>query len=461
MDFPVLKYVDVLIGFSFVMLLVATVALTISQTLMNMMAARVRHLTSGLEQLIRQLHPELLDAHANYIAKLVLRHPLVGRPPGVGARLRALVLKPWHGATGRERKVPTTLPGSVIQRGELAFCLLEWAAGDSPLDLPFEAPAVVESKQKRQIRKASGVLHSALQQTNNPAALAALNEATLAFDAGPGPGAALPPAAIQARQALVAALKFRGIEDPLATFRAVKLQALANEKDKPEQAAHLWRSQALAQVAPSDALATIHQYFDATMARVTASFGTEAQLWVSAIALVVVGFLQLDAIQLVKRLSMDDKYRAALVAEAEKLNTTTDGKPVFDSLTDDACQKATDETTLDRCRIRESVNLLKSPTLDIWPKHKNWWPASGKTAAGMFIAWLLVSLGAPFWYDMIKNLFNLRSVLAQKEEGDRGRRDGTTPTTEPPPPNAPLPASGAAKPSGGEMGNLNATGGRA
>jgi hypothetical protein len=438
MDFPVLRYIDVLIGFSFVMLLVATVALTISQTLMNMMAARVRHLTSGLEQLIRQLHPELLDAHANYIATLVLRHPLVGRPPGLGARVRGVILSGWHFVMRRDRKVPKTLPGNVIQRGELAFCLLEWAAGDSPLDLPFESSGTVEFRKTLGIKRAIKVLRGT--EKAEPAVL--------------------PDRAITARAALASALKFRGIEDPLATLRAVKLQALMNEKDKPEQASHLWRSQALAQCAPSDALATIHQYFDATMARVTASFGTEAQLWVSVVALVLVGFLQLDALQLVKRLSMDDKYRDTLVAEAQRLKDK-EGAPTVDSLAGTDCETQSTEAAKDQCRIKASLNLLRSPTLDIRPARG--WP-KWEALPGMLMAWLLVSLGAPFWFDMIKNLFKLRSVLAQKEEGDRGRRDGTTPATEPPPPNA-APPAGPPPPPGagqqaarGEMGDLSKTG---
>ena len=52
MDLPVLKYVDVLIGLSLVMLLVATVALSISQALLNMLRSRSRHLCKALERLL-------------------------------------------------------------------------------------------------------------------------------------------------------------------------------------------------------------------------------------------------------------------------------------------------------------------------------------------------------------------------------------------------------------------------
>jgi hypothetical protein len=42
---------------------------------------------------------------------------------------------------------------------------------------------------------------------------------------------------------------------------------------------------------------------------------------------------------------------------------------------------------------------------------------------GVLFAWVLVSLGAPFWYDAIKNLLKFRSVLAQKEEKSRDERN--------------------------------------
>jgi hypothetical protein len=41
---------------------------------------------------------------------------------------------------------------------------------------------------------------------------------------------------------------------------------------------------------------------------------------------------------------------------------------------------------------------------------------------GVVLTWVLLSLGAPFWYDALKDLLKLRSTLAKKEEDARVER---------------------------------------
>ena len=458
MDIPVLKYVDVLIGLALVMLLVATVALSISQALLNMVRARARHLSWALEGLIRQTHPALLGPHAADMARLVLLHPLVGLPRGPIAGIVDRLLRMAHfSIRGVWRRLPDGLrarvpgwlrhtakrwltspplaSGRVILREELAICLLEWASGDGAWSMT-------------------------------------------------GTGR---------RAALIQALRERGIEDPAATLKAVRLQALANERDNPDQSAELWRSRALAQCAPSDFLAGLSQAFDNAMARSTTSFGMEAQMWVSMIALALVFALQLDAIQLVRRLSMDEAYRQTLVQDAKKLteqlekecpepapgtNSTCDPKnaeqvaKIVARIKGVDCDTATlTAADLEKCRINASVAILQEPALDLWPggsagapplanratatappdrgepgwivwlfessvRPDRWlypawrWLVSIKAKIpGILVAWILVSLGAPFWYDLLKNLFKLRSLLAQKDDADRDARN----TGAPPP----------------------------
>ena len=96
----------------------------------------------------------------------------------------------------------------------------------------------------------------------------------------------------------------------------------------------------------------------------------------------------------------------------------------------DSCKNAPTDLEFQKCEINRSLNLLHSPTLDIWPD-KKFDPAR---IPGILVTWLLVSLGAPFWYDLLKNLFQMRSVLADRSARARrarhtsavnGRRDKT------------------------------------
>ena len=424
MNIPILKYVDVIIGLSVVMMIVATVALSISQALLSMCASRARHLATGLEPLIRQLHPTLLGPHAQQIAEQVLLHPMVCQPRNP---LNRYVFDPIRRLLRIPGPMPTTGsrgPGGVILREELAFCLLEWAAGEWGWQDPA-SPATA---------KASAVSANAV---------------------------ATSVAGLERQKALAEALKQRGIEDPAATLRAVRLQAMENEKAHPEQSAQLWRSQALAQVAPSEFVASLYQSFDTAMARATASFGTEAQIWVSAVAVVLVVIIQLDTFALVRRLSVDDTYRQTLVEEAKRLDaispsksstapapvpmpTPPDGAPVPppptrpsqprekpsdiatapNTTSGDSCKNAPTDLEFQKCEINRSLNLLHSPTLDIWPD-KKFDPAR---IPGILVTWLLVSLGAPFWYDLLKNLFQMRSVLADRDQRERAERATPAPS---------------------------------
>lgn len=443
MDIPILKYIDILIGFSLVMLLVATVALSISQALLNFTTSRARHLGVGLEQLIRQVHPQLLGPHAREMARQVLLHPMVRQPRSAPSRwVRAV----FNWVVSALRKVIPSLPanvevmpvtrGAVILREELAICLLEWASEDGSWTM-----AVTPDKDPEQGRIR--------------------------------------------REALANALRQRGIEDPSGTLRAFRLQAMKNEQEHPEQTAQLWRSDALVQTASSDFLAGLFQSFDTTMTRATSNFGAEAQAWVSIVALVLVFTVQLDSFALVRRLSVDDRYRATLVGEAQRLQDELkrlqDAKPqeVKDAEAEANKTKATDAKARDaefaaaatqriltgkecgeiahdpqtgarteppatalnqqRCQINATLAVLQSPTYDLktvpYGDGGSWFglplPSSdyrGKLP-GMLAAWLLVSLGAPFWFDMIKNLFKLRSLVAQKDEADRTERQAASTTT--------------------------------
>src|SRR4029079_3355310 len=45
--------------------------------------------------------------------------------------------------------------------------------------------------------------------------------------------------------------------------------------------------------------------------------------------------------------------------------------------------------------------------------------------AGLLVSILLLSLGAPFWFNALKNLVELRSVIAKKEQNERGGASAT------------------------------------
>jgi len=237
MDIPILKYIDVLIGLSLVMVLVSTVVLAVTQFMLNSTFARARHLARGLTRLIVNVDPGALREHAGYVSQLLLRHPLIGRQT-----MLTPIRKWWTSIRKLQNTgevLPPISPGSVAQREEVAFLLIELAAGEGPLMDPTDQGTTPERVQR-------------------------------------------------AQQAIARALRATGIEDPAATLRAIRLKAVENERADPALPAHRWRSDAVAACATSDFIGKLHDSFDSTMARVTDAFGAESQLWVAVASLIIV-----------------------------------------------------------------------------------------------------------------------------------------------------------------------------
>jgi hypothetical protein len=430
MDLPVLKYIDILIGLSLVMVLLSTIVLSITQTALAWVFARPRHLRRGLERLINQLEPETLRPHSPYLARLLLRHPLIGQwtvlsyvrglreawkmrlprtrssldeggpddAPTIASEpdVAVVVANVETLEPARKMILPPLSAGSVIQREELAYLLIELAAGEGPLMDPMD----------------TGIT---------------------------------PPSVSAAQQALAGALRRNGVEDPAATLRAIRAKVVQNERAQPDLPARRWRSDAVADAAPCDFVARLHASFDNTMARVTDAFSGESRLWVVVASLVVVVGLQFDTFAFVKRLSVNDQDRAAFVTAAQaRVASTTD--------------------TDAKAALEREVALLQSPALNLWPALETADPTGTFGAYGPYLpdrdqipgvlfSWVLLSLGAPFWFDALKNLLKLRSVLAKQDDKDRQARQATPATETKTQLVVTVPAPGA-----DEAGDLTATG---
>jgi hypothetical protein len=89
------------------------------------------------------------------------------------------------------------------------------------------------------------------------------------------------------------------------------------------------------------------------------------------------------------------------------------------------------ELALRIAEARESYALLASPTFNLVPATL---PPPGERLAtlarpGVLISWILLLLGAPFWFDALKNLLRLRSVMARKDDAERKQREAVQTTT--------------------------------
>ncbi|MGH9722686.1 MAG: hypothetical protein ACRD8O_20955 [Bryobacteraceae bacterium] len=305
MEISVLRYIDVLIGFSIVMLIASSAVTFLTQAVFGASSWRGRKLRDGLETLISQIDASLAR-HAHAIAEAVLRHPIVASPTG-GL-------------------------GAVIEREGLIRVLLELAAGRGTLD----------------------------------------------------PGA---------RAALAGV-----IERDLPASSAEVLQRIENryveiQKEHPGLAVHVSRAQAIWDSAKGSFVARVYAWFDEMSESVSTRFRFHARAVTFASALIVAFSLQLDSLNLLNRLSVDPELRKTLVAEAGK----------------------------DNVEAKESLKQLMSPSLAILPAVRS--PlGDALLSPGIWLTCVLLTLGAPFWYDRLKDLLKLRPALAKHEESQRGLR---------------------------------------
>ncbi len=154
----------------------------------------------------------------------------------------------------------------------------------------------------------------------------------------------------------------------------------------------------------------IERSFDEVMDRVSGWYKRRAQLILAAIAVVVAMSVNADSFTIGERLWKDDALRAAVVAQAQRQEDATSCKQQ-----DDAEQTPVDRAAECVDRVEE-LGLPVGWTDDTTPDSVAGW--LGKVG-GLLVTAFALTLGAPFWFDLLGKFARLRST---------GRREGTEKT---------------------------------
>lgn len=216
--------------------------------------------------------------------------------------------------------------------------------------------------------------------------------------------------------------------------------------------------QKLAKAANAGGLADLRLWFDSTMDRVSQRFTTHTRIATVVGSFLLAFVFRLDVLELQSRLAAEPALRATLVAEAEKAagqgpealeaeyvpraldsvlpSTPADAEARSQIRTAEAAKTyllnvaAADASLLarfDLALLRERGAAIRGEAVHLselcvvrWPPNERCPPpsrlceATGRQLAGMLAAALLLCLGAPFWFNMLKSLVSLRPVLARK-----------------------------------------------
>ena len=141
----------------------------------------------------------------------------------------------------------------------------------------------------------------------------------------------------------------------------------------------------------------IEAWFDSAMQRVSAWYKKKTHRVVLAIAVVIAGTANADTLTIVNSLSQDSALREALVAQAEAY--VQQGRPAAD------LERNVEEL--------KALGVLLGWTSESVPSGFGAWL---QKVFGLLLTAFALSLGAPFWFDMLKKAVNIRSVGRAPEE---------------------------------------------
>ncbi len=403
-----LDHLDTIISFVAIITGVSLLVTTLTQAVSALFALRGSNLRWGVEMLLKQADPNLA-AHARTISEKVLHHALVSDSTVSG--MGSAVPGRWRLATG-------------IRQDELI-----------------------------------AILHALARQADAPTG-----------------GAAAPPWATALRDSL-------DVLDGPEAERLLQL-APAIRSALPDDAAAADDVIARLSQSAETISAKIDQWFDAVMDRVSQRFAVHARLWTVAFAAALAFGLHLDTFRLLGQLSSDADLRGRVLAGADALTKQADdilarstvapasayvdamaqliashpaelkGLPAPAGFVDDAGAREWLQRQLKAANVadpeawvRRYEELVPQSTLraaadqfytlvnnklrfslvpDPYPPFSSYWTPDWTHFLGTLASTALLSLGAPFWFNMLKDLSNLRPVLARKQEQESSADAGTS-----------------------------------
>jgi hypothetical protein len=149
----------------------------------------------------------------------------------------------------------------------------------------------------------------------------------------------------------------------------------------------------------------VEGWFDATMARASGWYKRRTQLSLWVIAAVVTVAFNADAAQIASSLWKDPALRASVVAQAQK---AVDGGDQSDleKATPNGTEGETLTTKIDRVReLGLPLGWSTDKSDPRWPDDTVGWLAK---IAGLLATVVALSLGAPFWFDLLGKVSRLR-----------------------------------------------------
>jgi hypothetical protein len=358
-------YLDVLIGYALAMIVLSTMIAAAASGWLGLIASRARSLENGLSAMLAAISGAPA-AQSQALAQSILCDPIL-KPFGKLERWAAQLHLP-----GVERAIAwvRSFAAETVHREELALMILRMAGEGSEaairaLGVPLSDTETAELQSLQTALAATGG-SAAADQAARAALLAKLQEL----------------APVKAARQMLA---------------DVEQTILAIEVDQPSLPSQVWQTKALQKHAPQLA-ARLFARFDNLMDRVEDNASFSAKLAAAGLSALFLIFYPVDSMAMLTRLSANTDTLSLVVAEAVKVKQGNLGTQLQEA-----------ETKLLAAGLFGDFGKqsITDPSINL---------------AGVFATWVMVSLGAPFWLNILDKLLGLRSIVQTKANEQRAWR---------------------------------------
>jgi hypothetical protein len=187
-----------------------------------------------------------------------------------------------------------------------------------------------------------------------------------------------------------------------------------------------------------EARANIEAWYDSGMERVSSWYKRSTQSVILAIAIVVVGVGNINTLTIANYLYNNETARAAIVERAKAAVANPD-----------ILQQSSEQTKKDLAELQLPVGWANGPIAWTAPKSPTppWWQQGLVAVFGCLLTAFAGTLGAPFWFDVLKRVMTIRAAV---------KPDDTRPEPRPAPapaarPRTPVPGAASSAENAGEQ----------
>lgn len=199
---------------------------------------------------------------------------------------------------------------------------------------------------------------------------------------------------------------------PAELLKEAELAILKQEAADPNGPSNVWRTRALAAVAP-DLAARLFAQFDDIMMRTDDNTAYSTKVVSTALALVFLVIYPVNTLEMITRLATEKTVATVLAEEAAKSKDQTQllaavkQQAIFGDVFDQPNKFWT--AIYATCGENRICHITTAPK-------------EALTQPGVLVTWVLLGMGAPFWQGLLDKLLGLRSKITAKTEEERAQR---------------------------------------